>query len=172
VFAVGDLVEITAEVQNEKRDRVVARGAEDGIGVGGNGPDEREIDERNDELSEAAANGSVVVDIWKLGMELIPREPAEFFLGKRFGVSPVDSGIDFLELCDYIVNRELGEINHQGISWVSREGIPPSNTLSGNPFLFSCQDTSTDSLPVYSTVSSSSRSMKVGDSALRSCSRA
>jgi len=55
----------------------------------------------------------------------------------RFGVGPVDSGIDFLELGDYIVNRELGEINHLGSSRVSREGKLPSKTLSRNPFLFS-----------------------------------
>ena len=55
----------------------------------------------------------------------------------RFGVGPVDSGIDSLELGDYIVNRELGEINHLGSSRVSREAVPASNTLSGNPFLFS-----------------------------------
>ena len=80
---VGDFVEITAEVENEQRDGIVARGAEDGVGVGGDGADEREIDQGGDQLREAAANGSVVVDMWNLGMELIPGEPAGFFLGKR-----------------------------------------------------------------------------------------
>jgi hypothetical protein len=81
-------------------------------------------------LREAAADGSVVVDIDKLRMELIAGEPTGFFLGKRFGVGPVDSGIDFLEFCDYSVNRELGEIDHLGISRVSREDLQPSKTLS------------------------------------------
>src|SRR4030043_240337 len=45
-FAVGDLVEIAAGVEDEKRDRIVTRGAEDGIGVGGEGADEREMDGR------------------------------------------------------------------------------------------------------------------------------
>jgi len=185
VFDIGDLVEIAAEVENEQRDGIVARGAEDGIGVGGDGADEREIDEGGDELREAAANGSVVVDMDKLGTELIPGEPAGFFLGKRFEVGPVDSGIDFLEVCDYIVNRELVEIHHPGSSWVSREAVPPSKTLSGNPFLFSSQIRTQPHQPIptktrsarlaaqsYANGSSSSRSIKTGDVAVRSCSRA
>jgi hypothetical protein len=82
VFAVGDLVEIAAEVENEQRDRIIARRAEDGIGVGGNGSDERKIDDGSDQLREAAADGSVVVDPDKLRMKLIAGEPAGFFLGK------------------------------------------------------------------------------------------
>jgi hypothetical protein len=90
-------------------------------------------------------------------------------------VSPIDSGIDFYEVCEYIVNRELGEINHLGSSRVSREAVPPSNTLSGNPFLFSGhlrKQTHIHSLTFHSMTPSSSRSMKVGDAALWSCSRA
>jgi len=136
VFDVGDLVEIAEQVEDEERDGVVARGSENGIGIGGNGSDKREIDEGCDQLRESAADGAVVVDVDKSGMELITGEPAGFFLGKRFGVGPVDSGIDFLELGDYSVNRELGEIDHLKAPWVSREGLRPSKTLSGNPFYF------------------------------------
>ena len=96
VFAIGDLVEIAAEVEDEQRDGIVARGAEDGIGVGSNGADEGEIDEGGDQLREAAADGAIVVDMDKLGTELITGEPAGFFFGERIGVVPVDSGIDFL----------------------------------------------------------------------------
>lgn len=38
VFAVSGFVEIAAEVENGQRDRIVAGRAEDGIGVGGDGP--------------------------------------------------------------------------------------------------------------------------------------
>ncbi len=175
VFAIDDLVEIAAEVKNEQRDGIVARGAEDGVGVGGDGADERKIHDRSNQLRESATDGSVVVGRNKLRMELIPGEPAGFFLGKRLGVSPVDSGIDFLELCDYIVNRELGEINHLISSRVSREAVPPSNTLSGNPFLFSGHlrnQTHIHSLAFHGMAPLSSHSMKVGDAALRSCSQA
>jgi len=116
VFDIGDFVEIAAEVKNEQRDGIVTRGAEDGIGVGGGGADERKIDNGSNQLREAAADGSVVIDMDKLRMELITGEPAGFFLGKRFGVGAVDSGIDFLELCDHIINREPGEIYHLGSS--------------------------------------------------------
>jgi hypothetical protein len=134
-----------------------------------------EIDEGGDQLREAAADGAIVVDMDKLGTELVTGEPAGFFLGKRFGVGAVDSGIDFLEVCDYIVNRELGEINHLGSSRVSREGLPPSNTLPGNPFLFSGQFHQQAHRKLFSArkgSSGSSRSMKIGDAAVRSWSRA
>jgi len=176
VFAIGDLVEIAAEVGNEQRDGIVARGAEDGIGVGGDGADEGEIDEGDDELREAAADGAIAVDIGKLGMELTTGEPAGFFLGKRFGVGAVDSGIDFFELCAYIGNRELGEINHLKAPWAFGETLPLSKMLSGSLFLFPCQvlhsAPSTDSFSICSAGSSSSRSMKIGDAAVWSCSRA
>jgi hypothetical protein len=91
-------------------------------------------------------------------------------------VAAVDSGIDFLELCDYIGSREPGEINHLKAPRAFGETVPPSKILSGSLFLCPCQTLhsapSTDSVSVYSTVSSSSRSMKIGDAALRSCSRA
>lgn len=175
VFDVGDLVEIAGQVENEQRDGVVARGSEDGIGIGGNGSNEREIDEGCDKLRESAADGAVVVDVDKLGMELITGEPSGFFLGKRFGVGPVDSGIDFLELGAYSVNREPGEIDHLGSSRVSGEGLRPSKTLSRTPFLFSGQlhkQTHTHSLTFHRIASSSWCSMKAGDTAVRSCSRA
>ena len=175
VFDIGDLVEIAGQVKDKERDGIVARGAEDGIGVGGDGSDEREIAEGGDQLREAAADGAIVVDMDKLGMELVTGEPAGFFLGKRFGVGAVDSGIDFLELCDYIVNREPGEINHLRAPGVFREDLPLSKTLSGNPFLFFGhlrKQTHIHSLTFHSKAPSSSRSMKVGDTALWSCSRA
>ena len=176
VFDIGDLVEIAGQVKDKERDGIVARGAEDGIGVGGDGADEGEIDEGGDQLREAAADGAIVVDMDKLGMELIAGEPAGFLLGKRFGVSPVDSGIDFLEVCDYIVNRELGEINHLKAPRAFGETLRLSKILSGSLFLFPCQvlhsAPATDSFSICSAASSSSRSMKIGDSAVRSCSRA
>jgi hypothetical protein len=90
-------------------------------------------------------------------------------------VGPVDGGIDFLERCDYIVNREPGEIHHLISSRVSREALPPSNTLAGNPFLFSGhprKQTHFHSLTFHGMARSSAHSMKVGDAAVRSCSRA
>ncbi len=76
VFDIRDFVEIAGQVENKERDGVVARGAEDGIGIGGNRSDEREIDERGDQLRESTTDGAVVVDADKLGMELITGEPA------------------------------------------------------------------------------------------------
>ena len=175
VFEVGDLVEIAEQVEDEERNGVVARGSENGIGIGGNGSDKREIDEGSGQLRESAADGAVVVDVEKLGMELITGEPAGFFLGKWFGVGPVDSGVDFLELGDHSVNRELGEINHLGSSRVSGESLPPSKMLSRNPFLFSGhlrKRTHTHSFTFHNIAPSSSCSMKVGDTAVRSCSQA
>jgi hypothetical protein len=90
-------------------------------------------------------------------------------------VGPVDSGVDFLELGDHSVNRELGEINHLGSSRVSGESLPPSKMLSRNPFLFSGhlrKRTHTHSFTFHNIAPSSSCSMKVGDTAVRSCSQA
>lgn len=172
VFDVGDLVEIAEEVENEQRDGIVAGSADNGVGIGGDGADEREIDDGSDEVRESAADGTVVVDMDPLRMELIMGEPAGFFLGKRFGVCEVNRGIDFLELCDYIVNRELGEINHLISSRVSRETVLPSNRLSRNPFLFSGQFRQQPHWQVFLSHrddSSSSGSMKAGSCASRSC---
>ena len=175
VFDIGDLVEIAAEVENKQRDGVVARGAQDGIGIGSNGADEREIDERGDQLREAAADGAVVVDVDKSGMELIMGEPSGFFLRKRLLVGSNNSGIDFRELGDYSVNRELGEIDHLISSRVSREDLPTSKKLSGNPFLLS--NSLYPTFPqngnlIQTKASGSSESMKAGGVELRSFSRA
>jgi hypothetical protein len=50
VFDIGDFVDVAAEAENEERDGIAVRGAVDGIGVGGEGADEREVDEGDDEL--------------------------------------------------------------------------------------------------------------------------
>jgi hypothetical protein len=54
-------------------------------------------------------------------------------------VGAVDSGIDFPELCDYIGNRELGEINHLGSSRVSREGYRQVTRSLETRFYFSAK---------------------------------
>jgi hypothetical protein len=126
-------------------------------------------------LRESAANRTVVIDLDKLRPELITGEPSGFFLGKRLAVGPIVGGIDCLELCDYIVDRELGEIHHLKIPWVSSEAVPASNTLSGNPFLFSdfLHPTLHKNSELHQAESSdSSRSIKTGGVALRSFSGA
>jgi hypothetical protein len=168
VFDVGNSVEIAGEVEDKKRDGIVARGAEDGIGIGGDGANKREIDQGGDQLRESAANRTVVIDVDRLRVKLITGEPAGLFLGKGLGMSPVDGGIDFLELCDYIVHRELGEINHLKNSRVSREAVRPSNTLSGNPFLF--LHSLHSPFPIQAKASGGSLLTNAGGMALRSLS--
>jgi hypothetical protein len=106
--------------------------------------------------------------------EAVMGEPAGLFLGEGFAVKAVDDGIDFAELSDNIADRELGESAHLGTPWVSREELRSSKTLSGSPFLFSnfLHPTLPISRPLsHSSVSASSRSMKVGGVELRSRSR-
>lgn len=175
MFDVGHFVEIAEQVEKKKRNGIVAGASEDGVGVGGDGTDKREIDDGSDPLREAAADGSVVVDMDILRPESVVRKPAGFFFGKQFATRPVDGGIDFLELGDDIGDRELGESAHLASSRVSREGLRPSKILSGNPFLFvkvPHSKSSKDSRFTHRNVSASSRSMNVGGAALRSRSRA
>jgi hypothetical protein len=56
-----------------------------GVGIGGNGADEGEIDDGSYQWGQAVADGAGVVDIDEFLAELIMGKPAGFFLGKRFG---------------------------------------------------------------------------------------
>jgi hypothetical protein len=171
VLDVGDSVKIAGKVEDKEGNGIIARGAEDGVGIGGDGANERKVNKRTDQLRESALNGTVIVDVNLLGTEMIMGEPTGFFPGKGLGVGPVDGGIDFLELYDYILNRELGEINHLKNSRVSREVLRPSKTLAGNPFLLS--NFLHPTLPKNSELHQiSSRWTKIGGVALRSFSRA
>ena len=98
----SDSFEITKQIEKEKRNGIIARPSEDGIGIGSNGADEREIDDGSNELRDAATNGTVVVDVDKLLVKFVMGKPAGLFFGKGFTVTAVDERIDFPELSDNI----------------------------------------------------------------------
>lgn len=77
---VGDFVEIAEQVEKKEGDGIVARTSENGVGIGGDGANEGKIDKGSGQLREAATDGSILVDMGKLGAER--GEPAGFFIGK------------------------------------------------------------------------------------------
>jgi hypothetical protein len=167
----SDSVKIAEKIQQEKRNGVIAGTAKDGIGTGCNGADEREIDNRGDQLRDAAVNRTVVIDMDKFLAEPVVRKPAGRFLWKRFTVPAVDKRIDFPELSDNIANCKAGGFAHLKAPRVSREDLPPSKTLPGNPFLF--VNTHRQTSPTHSiqtNASESSVSTNAGGMALRSLS--
>lgn len=171
VADIRNTVEIAEQVEQEERDGIVAGAAENGIGIGGDGADEGEVDDGSDELGQAAANGAVVVDLDEFLAEAVAGEPATLLFGKRFGVSAVNGGIDFAEFPDKIADREQGEFAHRKAPRVSREVEPPSRTLSGSPFLFSSflhQTPTQGGHLTGSGITVSSSSIKTGRTAERS----
>jgi len=132
-----DSFEIAKQVEKEHGDGIVAATAEDGVGVGGDGADEGEIDDGSYELRRAAAGRAVVAEMDEFLAGLVMGKPAGLFLGKRFGVTPVDCRIDFAEFPDETVYGELGESPHLKAPMVSRENLRPSKKLFGSPLLFS-----------------------------------
>ena len=131
-----DSFQIAKQIEQKKRNRIIAGTTEYGIGIGGNRADEGKIDDGSYQLGDTAADGSVVIDMDKLFTKFIMGKPTSLFLGKRFFMAAVDEGIDSPELSDNITNRELGEFTHLKAPRVSREKLPPSKILPGNPFLF------------------------------------
>jgi hypothetical protein len=89
--------EKTAQVEKEKGDGIIAAAALNGVSIGHDGADEREIDERDNELGETAADGTVIMDFGVLGLEAIEGNPSGFLLGERPGMGQLDGRIDFLE---------------------------------------------------------------------------
>ncbi len=135
IFDGPDSIQVAKQVEEKERNGIIAGAAEDGIGIGRNGADEREINDGSDQLRHAAANGSVVVDMDEFLAEFIARKPAGWFLGEWFTVTAVNERIDIPELSDNIGNCEASKIAHVRSSGVSREALRPSNTLPGSPFL-------------------------------------
>jgi hypothetical protein len=164
----SDSVEIAEKIQQEKRNGIIAGTAEDGIGTGCNGTDKGEIDDGSDQLRDAAANGTVVIDMNVFLAELVMGEPSSLFLGKGFGVSAVNERIDFPELSDNITDSEANVFAHVKISGVSREKVLPSKLLPGNPFLLVNSYHPPSQSPLQTKASDSSLSTKAGGTALRS----
>jgi len=140
----------------------------EGVGVCGNGADEREIDDGRNQLRYAAANGTVVVDMDELLAELVVGKPAGLFLREGFTVTVVDERIDFPELSDNIGNCEASQIAHVKDSGVSRERVRPSNDLPGSPFLLVTRNQPASLIPRQTNGWDSSLSTKTGGMASRS----
>jgi hypothetical protein len=164
----SDSIEIAEQIEKENRDGIVAGTAEDGIGDCGNRADERKIDNRGNQLRDAATNGTIVVDMDKFLAKFVMRKPTGLFLGKWFTVPSVDKRIDFPELSDNIANCEPNEFVHLKDPGVSREVLPPSKTLPGNPFLLVNANHSTFPDHIQTNASDSSLSTNTGGTALRS----
>ena len=104
--------QITKQIEQKKRNGIIARASEDGISIGGNGANEGEIDDGSDQLRDAAADGTIVVDVDEFLSRFVMRKPESLFFGKWFTVTAVDERIDFPELSDIITNREAGGFAH------------------------------------------------------------
>jgi len=163
-----DSIEIAKQIEQEKRNGIIARTAEDGISIGDYGADEREIDDGSDQLRDASSNGTIVVDVDKLLEKFVSRKPASLLFGKGFTVAAVDKRIDLAELSDKIADSKAGGFAHLKAPEVSRERVPPSNTLPGNLFLFA--HTSHRTPQIQTKASVSSLSTNAGSAALRSLS--
>jgi hypothetical protein len=167
VFDGSDSIEIPEQVEKKKGNRIVAGPAKDGIGIGNNGANEREIDDGSYELRDAATNGTVVVDMDKLLVKFVMGKPASMFLGKWFTVTAVDERIDLAELSDKIANSKAGGFAHLKAPRVSREKVPPSNILPGNPFLLVNVNHPALQNPIQANASDPSISTNTGSTALR-----
>ena len=158
-------IQITEQIEKEKRNGIIAGTTENGIGIGCNGTYEREINGGSDKLRQAALNGSIVVDLNKFLFELVMGKPTSFFFGKWFRVSDLDERVDFAELSDKIGNREAGGLAHLKTPRVSREKIRPTKRLPGNPFLFVNANHPTSTNPIQTNASDSSISTNTGGAA-------
>jgi len=168
VFDGSDSIKITKQIEKEKRNGIVASSSEDGIGICYNGANEREINDGSYELTDAATNGTVVVYVDEFLPKFVMGKPAGLFFGKWFEVTAVDERIDFPELFDNISNCEAGGFAHLKAPRVSRERVPPSNDLPGNPFLL--VNTSHCTPQIQTKASVPSLSTNAGSTAVRSLS--
>jgi hypothetical protein len=164
IFNGRTFFETAKQIEKKERNRIIARAAKDGIGNSGNGADEGEINSRTNKLSDASRNGAVVVDGDRFFAEFVMGEPAGFFLGEGFGVTAIDKFVAFEKLFDRISSSDANVFAHVKIQGVSRELVPPSNRLPGNPFYFF---KSIIPPQIQTKASDSSLSTKAGGMALR-----
>ena len=155
------------QIEKKERDGIIARAAEDGISNSGNGADEGEIYSRTNQLSDAAGNGTVVVDRNGFLPEFVMGKPTSLFLGEGFDITAIDKFIAFKKLFDKMASSEANVIAHFETPGVSRECEPASKQLPGSPFLL--VKTSPATPPNQIKASCSSSSTKTGTTALRSC---
>lgn len=165
-----EFFEITKQVEEKKRNGIIAGTAEDGISNCCNGADERKIDSRTDQMGNAASNGTVVVDLNVFLSESVVGKPASFFFGESFGISAVDKRIDFAKHSDNMGNSEARVFAHTESPGVSRECERPSERLPGSPFLLVNANHQTASDPIQTKASGFSISTNTGSTALRSSS--
>lgn len=163
VFDGTESFEITEQIEEKKRDGIIASSSEDGIGIGDDGTNEREINSRTNQLSNAAANGTVVVDVDKLFVKLVMGKPASMFFGKGFTVMAIDERIDISELSDKMADSKA--FAHLKAPRVSREDLRPSKRLPGNPFLLVNANHPAFTNPIQTNASDSSISTNTGGAA-------
>jgi hypothetical protein len=163
-----DSIEVAKQIEKEKRDGVIARPAEDGIGIGSNRANEGKVDNGSDQLRDAAANGTVVIDVNEFLAKFIMGKPTGLFFREGLTVPTVDKRIDLSELSDKIGDSKAGGFAHLKAPEVSREGLRLSKKLPGNLFLFA--QTSHRTPQIQTKASDSSLSTNAGSTALRSLS--
>lgn len=167
IFDGRALFEAAKQIEKKERDGIVARTTEDGIGNGGNGADEGEINSRTNQLSDAAGNGAVVVDRNIFLPELVMGKPTGLFLGEGFDITAIDKFIAFEKLFDKMsYSSEANVIAHFETPGASRECRRPSKQLPGSPFLL--VKTSPATPPNQTKASDDSLSTNTGGLALRS----
>jgi hypothetical protein len=125
----------TKEIEKKDRDGIVAGAAEDRISDGGNRAYEGKINCGTNQLSNAAWNGSVVVDGGKFSYELVMGKPTSLFLGKKSSIATVDKFVAFEQLFDKMSCSDSNIFDHVKTQGVSRECVPSSKQLPGSPFL-------------------------------------
>lgn len=83
----SDPFQITKQVEQEKRNGIIARATENRICIGSNRADEGKIDNGSYQLTDAATNGSVVVNVYEFLAKFVMRKPTILFLGEGFAVT-------------------------------------------------------------------------------------
>jgi hypothetical protein len=73
--------QITKQIEQKQRIGIITRPSEVGIGIGGNGADEGELDNGSYQLGDAATNGTIVVYVDEFLSKFVKRKPAGLFLG-------------------------------------------------------------------------------------------
>lgn len=135
VFDGKDSIQVAKQIEKKKGNGIIAATSEDGMGIGRNGADEREINDGSGPMRHAPADGTIVVDMNEFLAEPVVGKPAGLSLREGFTVTDVDEKIDIPELSDNIGNCEANQFAHVKSSGASREGVPLSKHLPASPFL-------------------------------------
>jgi hypothetical protein len=96
--------------------------------------DKGEINNRINQLSDAAGNGSVIEDRNRLLLEIVVGKPMSLFLGEGVDITAIDKFIAFEKLFDRMPDIDANVFAHAKTRGVSREFVRPSKHLPGSPF--------------------------------------